>query len=53
MVRRYNLAAQVFSIGINSDFGWIGNKHQTEVPTNDSRARADESGHWLEQISLA
>ena len=36
-LRRYNLAAQVFSIGLNSDFGWIGSKYRTEIPTNDSR----------------
>jgi len=36
-LRRYNLAAQVFSIGLNSDFGWIGDHYRTEIPINDSR----------------
>jgi DNA polymerase-4 len=36
-LRRYNLVAQVFSIGLNTDLGWIGNKYRTEIPTNDSR----------------
>ena len=36
-LRRYNLAAQVFSIGLNSEYGWIGDHYRTEIPTNDSR----------------
>jgi len=34
-LRRYDLVAQVFSIGLNSDIGWIGNHYRTEIPTND------------------
>jgi len=28
-LRRYNLSAHVFSIGLKSDFSWIGNKYRT------------------------
>ena len=36
-LRRHGLCAQRFFIGLRTnDFGWIGGKYQTELPTDDS-----------------
>jgi DNA polymerase-4 len=36
-LRRHQLAAQTFFIGLWSDFGWIGGHYCTDIPTDDAK----------------